>query len=299
MLRSLCCLFLFLAGLAGLVRPAAAQELNCRVSVNYSLLSGSEYSYLGELQQRIQEYMNDYAWTSDRFQDFERLECSMQLTFEEALSLNTFRVRLILATRRPIYGTAQSTPLLQVNDAEWQFSYTQGIPLQHDLNRYDPLASVLDFYAYLMLAYDYDSFSELGGTPHFEQARRIADRAVATGAAGWSQVGTDRGRVGLVQQMLDPRYRPLRQAYFSYHLDGLDRFTTQTDQARQSIYQVTEALQRLVGSVARSYAIDLFFTAKYQELAAVFDDSSLSSQAYELLRTMDPSHLTEYNRLVQ
>ncbi|MFQ5572034.1 MAG: DUF4835 family protein, partial [Rhodothermales bacterium] len=59
------------------------------------------------------------------------------------------------------------------------------------------------------------------------------------------------------------------------------------------------SLQNLYEEVSRQYVIDIFFSTKYQELSAVFEQSSLSSQAYALLTQVDPSHLTQYNSLIQ
>jgi hypothetical protein len=124
--------------------------------------------------------------------------------------------------------------VLQVNDSEWQFEYAQGTPLTFDVERYNALTSVLDFYAYVMLGYDYDTFSELGGAPHFQKARRIAELAQSQNATGWSAAGDDRNRIALITQLLDPRFVPLRKAYFQYHFGGLDHFVGQKNSTRTS-----------------------------------------------------------------
>lgn len=284
---------------AGFLRPAAAQEFNCTVRVNYQQLEGNIWTFLDELALRIEEYMNRQTWTRDTFREEERIDCSMEVFFEQALSQTSFRARLVVASRRPIYNTTQYSTVFQHIDPAWQFNYAQGAPLVFNLDQYDPLTSVLNFYAYLMLGYDYDTFSENGGTPHFETARRIAERAQSQSHPGWSQVGDDRGRLDLVTQVLDPRFRPLRTAYFDYHLQGLDHFVTDPAAARASVLGVLEAIDALVENVNRLFVIDVFFSAKYQELAAIFDDSQMSTQAYDFLSSLDPAHMSEYNKLVQ
>lgn len=264
-----------------------------------SQLSGSDFSFLEDLQRRAEEYLNTQAWTDDQFLPQERISCSVQIVILESISLSEFQARLIVTARRPIHGTSQSTVVMRVNDPEWQFEYSRGTSLNHDLNRYDPLTSVLDFYAYLMLGYDYDTFSALGGTEHFEQARRIADRAEGNGDPGWSTMAGQRNRNHLISDLLDSRHRPLRRAYYRYHLQGLDRFVSETEEARQNVFEVMESLQELNRDLSRSYALDLFFAAKYEELTALFLDSNLESQAHNLLVQVDPSHSSEYNELVQ
>lgn len=279
-------------------QDAQAQELNCTVDVDYTQLSGSDVEFLDDLERRIAEYVNDRSWTEDRFQDVERINCSMQIIVGEAVSLTEFRARLVVAARRPIHGTAQSTPVIRISDEEWRFEYSRGTPLVFNLEQFDPLTSVLDFYAYVILGYDYDTFSALGGTRHFERARRIADRAEASGGSGWSSLSGDQSRVELINELLDPRHRPLRQALYEYHLNGLDRFVTETDAARQTVFDVLLDLQELDRTLNRSYVLSIFFAAKYTELTAIFLNARISDRAYELLTQIDPSHSSEYNRLV-
>ncbi len=283
----------------GLVPTAQGQELACTVQLDKSQLSGSDYGYLDELPQRIEEYMNARNWTDDQYQSFERIACSIQIVIEEAPSLSTFDARLIVSSRRPIYETAQSTVVLRVNDANWEFEYSRGTSLNFDLDQYNPLTSTLDFYAYLLLGYDYDTFSELGGTPHFEQAREIADRAKGTGDPGWSSVSSQRNRLQLINELLSQRHQPLRRAYYQYHLNGLDQFVNEPEQARERVLSALESLREVNRNVSDSYALSLFFSAKYEELAAVFEGGDARDQAYNLLTQVDPSHSSEYNRLVQ
>lgn len=288
---------LFLMSLFAFLSRAQAQELRCDVSVNYQQVSGTEYTFLDELAPRVEEYMNQRSWTDDRFRDVEQIDCDMNIIIQEALSLTEFDAQLTLVTRRPIYGTAQSTLVTRINDPDWQFTYTQGQPLISDVERYDPFTSLLDFYAYVTLGYDYDTFSELGGTLYFEQARRIVDVAESNGATNWSKVGATSGRAALVRQLLDPRFRPLRRAYFTYHLEGLDRFVTETEAAREAVFAVLENLRTVSEESARQYVLDVFFNTKASELAAVFEDSPRSSEAYNLLTQIDPAH--DYEALVE
>ena len=287
-------------GVAGVVCPrvAHAQELDCSVSVDYSQLSGSDYSFLDDLEQGLREYLNEHVWTDDDFRDVERIDCSFEVLFQEAISLTEFRARVVVATLRPIHGSTQSTPVIRLSDTQWRFQYARNTPLVHDLNTFNPLTSLIDYYAYLILGYDYDTFSEKGGTPHFQQAREIADRARSAGGSGWSQLGGSPNRSELITQLLDPRFDRLRTVYYRYHFGGLDRFVQETETARTNVLDVLADLQDLYRDVSRTHALDMFFAAKYQELAALFEQAPSRAQAYAILSDIDPAHLSEYNRLV-
>lgn len=279
--------------------PAQAQELSCRVQIDRSQLGGSEYAFLDDLERRIREYLNNRTWTDDEFRPQERITCSMQIVIQEALSLTEFRARLVVTSRRPIYNTSQSTIVTRINDAQWEFEYGRGRSLSYDIDLYDPLTSVLDFYAYILLGYDYDTFDELGGTPYFERARRIANQAEGEGDPGWSAIGAERSRARLAADLLDQRHQALRRAYYRYHRKGLDRYVSETEAARKQILAALETVQEFNASVTRSYPLDLFFSTKYQELTAAFEGSDRRRQAYNLLSQMDPAHSSEYNQLIE
>ena len=283
------------------VPPAHGQELRCRVQIDDSQISGaeSEFDFLDDLERQVREYMNTRSWTDDEFLPYERISCSMQIVLLESVSLSEFRARLIVTIRRPIYGTTQSSVVARVNDPEWRFEYSRGSSLNHDLDRYDPLTSVLDFYAYLILGYDYDTFSPLGGTPHFDRAQIVADQAEGSGDPGWSSVGTQQTRVQLLSNLRAQRHEPLRRVYYEYHRKGLDRFVQETDAARETFMDVLRSLRTLNDRLSQSYALNIFFAAKNQELTAIFQGSDVQSQAQGLLVQMDPSHSSQYNRLTE
>jgi hypothetical protein len=285
--------------LAAIPLSARAQEFNCSVSVNYRNLTGSDYTYLDELKQRVTEYVNLQRWTEDRYEEHERIECTLQIVFLEAVSLTRFKTRLIVATRRPIYGTTQQTTVLQLSDEDWTFDYAQGTPLVYDPERYHPITSVLNFYALIMLGFDYDTFSPEGGSPFFDRARRISDIAQSSGASGWSTLGADRSRTDLITQIMDPRFKPLRASYYDYHFGCLDRFVADTETARDVMLELVKGLQTLAMNQSRSYYLDQFFATKYQEIAAVFQSSRLASQAFDVLAQVDPAHMSEYNRMME
>lgn len=279
----------------------SAQELDCTVSINRASLQGDEYTFLDELREDAVRYLNNRAWTDEVWLDRERIACTVQIVFTEAEGLSNFRGEIVVQASRPIYGTGQRTTLLLISDDAWDFTYTRGQSLVFDPDRYDSFLSVLDFYAFLILGYDYDSFSELGGTPYFEQARRTAERARSNATAtGWgNEFGSERSRYELIRELLDPAFLPLRRAHFQYHYGVLDHFLVDFDGAWEQATETLRALNELYLQFnQRRYATDIFFTAKYQELAALYADAPQRNEAYALLSEMDPAHLSTYDVLV-
>lgn len=291
-------LFLGILALVSLTK-ARAQEFNCSVTINYQNITGNDYTFLDELAQNIREYINDRRWTNDQYEIFERIECSFTIVISEAISLTQFRARIIVVSRRPVYGTVQKTTVAQFNDEDWLFQYNRGTPLFFQPDTFDPITSLIDFYAYVLLGYDYDSFDNLGGNPYFELARRVANVAQNTGAVGWRALSGDAGRGDLIQQIMDPRFRDLRVAYADYHLRALDRFVIDADAARRTVLDVIIRLEAVADEVQRAYYLDAFFTAKYREIAVIFKGSTIAAQAYDTLARLDPAHLSEYSTMLQ
>ena len=280
---------------------ASAQELLCTVGLDRRSLAGNEYEFLDELRGQVRDYLNRRPWTEDVYGPDEQIECDVQITVRQAVSLTRFDADVVVSARRPVYGTAQRTTLFSVSDEEWEFDYTRGQALVYDPNRYNSLTSVLDFYANLILGYDYDSFSELGGTEYFRRARQTAELGRATlGAKGWGgDRNEDRSRYTLIQEVLDPTFEPLRRAGFTYHYRVLDHFLVEPEASWAEAVGVLGELHELFLLFnRRRYATDVFYGAKADEIVALLVDSPQRNEAYALLSEMDPARISVYDALV-
>ncbi len=290
-------LALFIASETG--NTAFAQEIRARVDVNTSQISSSDYDYLDQLTPLIREYINDTRWTEDTFMEDERIEVDIRITLMDVDSGGNFDANIVVQSSRPIYNTVTKTPLIIINDTNWRFNFTRNRNIMRDDNQYDDIASVIDFYMFIVLAYDYDSFEELGGSPHLRRAEHIVNVAQSSGASGWSSVGTRRNRNGLITQLTNPNYEGIRRAIYKYHRLGLDQFTINTDRARENIFEALELLRDTRRQTTERYLFDLLFSAKYREFTAAFLDADLDLrlEAYNLLVDMDNSHVSEYDKL--
>ena len=293
--------FVLLAVAVLAVAPLRAQELACQVTINRQALSGNEYVFLDDLEDAVFRYLNNRAWTDDQFADRERIECSFQITLTEAPSLSSFVGQLVVQASRPIYGTAQRSTSILLRDETWEFNYTRGQSLIYDPNRFDALTSVLDFYANIILGVDYDTFSELGGTEFFNQARLIAEVARSNASSpGWGQdPSQERSRYALTEQLLDPRFEPLRRAHYTYHFGVLDHFLLQPEVAwAEALVMFQELHELYLQFNRRRYATDIFYGSRYQEFVALLLEAPQRNEAYALLSEMDAAHLGTYDALV-
>ncbi len=277
-----------------------AQEFNCDVTLNTEQLEGNSFTYLSELEERIEEYINDFRWTDVQFKEEERINCQIQLIIESGTSNFDFGSRVIFTARRPVYNTVTSTTSIILNDDNWQFSYPEGRTLIHDELQFDNLTGTLDFFMNVILGYDFDSFSNLGGTPYFRNAQNIVDLAQTTSAIGWTRTANNRrNKFNLVADLLSPNYEPLRTAYYNYHRKSLDLFTNDAEEARQEMINVLTSIRDTKRRVTSNYLFDVFFDTKSKEIAGIFGEAeaSVKREAYNILLETDQGHLSDYSSL--
>lgn len=279
---------------------ANAQEFNCTVNLNTEQLEGASFDHIGNLKPALENYINEYNWTDENFDEEERINCQIQIVFTSGNSDFTFSAEVVFQLQRPVYNTTAKTTTVLLSDNSWQFNYPEGKSLIHDELQFDALTGFIDFYSYVMLGYDFDTFSELGGSDYFRNAQNILNLAQTTSAVGWSRnTNNRRNRNILISDIVSSGYSPLRQAYYQYHRLGLDRFVNDPSQARQEILNALKEIQIAKRRSTSNYLFDIFFDTKSREIAAVFEnaETNIRLEAYEVLRQTDQGHLSDYESL--
>lgn len=279
---------------------ATAQEFNCDVTLNTRQISGSAYEYVTELEQKLEAYINENRWTDDRYQEHERIRCQLQIVLTGVDEQFNYTAEAFFSVRRPIYNTIQETVSIVLSDNNWRFGYPRNKNLIFDELQFDDLTSFIDFYMYVILGYDYDSFSRLGGSRYYSQAQDIFDLGRNSNAQGWGRsIGSQRNRYGLISDIRNPNYQPLREAIYRYHRWGLDLFTINNRRSIEEVVGVVKILEEAKRRTSNNYLFDIFFDTKYNEIVAVLQSANVETrlEAYNMLRDVDPAHSTAYERL--
>ncbi|MCH2450812.1 MAG: DUF4835 family protein [Gracilimonas sp.] len=282
------------------ISVANAQEFNCTINLNTEQLEGSSFNYIENLKPVLESYINEYNWTEEVFDEEERINCQIEIGFTSGSSDFTFSAEVVFQVQRPVYNTTAKTTTVLLSDNAWQFNYPEGKSLIHDELQFDALTGFIDFYSYVMLGYDFDTFAELGGSDYFGRAQNILNLALTTSAVGWSRnTNNRRNRNMLISDLVSSGYRPLRLAYYQYHRLGLDRFVDEPTRARQEILNALKEIQTAKRRSTSNYLFDIFFDAKSREIAAVFEhaETNIRLEAYEVLRQTDQGHLSNYENL--
>ena len=169
----------------------AAQELNCNVQVTAQQIQGSNRQVFETMQRDLYEFMNNSVWTNHVFSYSERLDCNILINLTDQLSADEFRGTIQVQLRRPAFNTTYNSTMLNFIDNSFQFRYVEFQPLEFDPSSHKSnLVSVLAYYTYIMLGFDYDTFSPLGGTEFFQMAEKIVQNAQNAPESGWKPCAT-------------------------------------------------------------------------------------------------------------
>lgn len=297
----------FLLFFIGWVAEVTAQELNCTVIVNADMVENQERRVFTDMETAFSQFLNNRKWTDHNFEPEERIRCQMIIGIKSQPSVGSFTATVQIQSVRPIYNTNMETRVLALTqnyaDQDWQFEYTESQPLDFNVNNFtNNITSILAYYAYMIIGLDYDSFSKLGGTPYFEQAFTVVNNAQQTGRGGWQQfVNPPRNRYWLIENLMSPQFREVREGIYEYHRLGLDKFLSNPDEARQTVLGVLKKFQTAYQARQNSFLIILFMYAKSNELINIFSqgDINVRRQAYEILTEIDPTKTDEYQQILQ
>jgi len=279
---------------------ATSQELNCIVKVNADQIQGTQDRVFETLEKQIYEFMNGRKWTFDNFQDKERIECSIFITINEKISSNRYKGTLQINSRRPVYGSSYHSPLINYFDDDLEFEYLEFTPLDFNISSHlGNLTSVLAFYAYLIVAIDYDTYELKGGTPYYQMAQRVVNNAQGAQESGWKAFESDRNRYWIVENLLNDFFSPLRECHYYYHLKGLDVMHKDLEAGKKSIASSLQNLNKIHNARPSSFTMQFFFNAKSDEVVKIFSEGNPGQiqQMRVLLTKIDPGNSGKYDNI--
>jgi hypothetical protein len=196
-----------------------SQELNCNVQINSDQIQGTNKSVFNTLQKSITEFVNNRKWTEMTFINFERIECTMNIIIKKVES-DVFTAEIQVQSRRPIFNTTYSSTLFNFKDNSFTFNYKEFDQLEMNENTITSnLTAVLSYYAYIIIGYDMDSYSRLGGTPYFQAAESIVNAAQGAELTGWKAFESNRNRYALINNILDEAFKKYRNYFFMNIID--------------------------------------------------------------------------------
>lgn len=279
----------------------AQGELYMNVTIDASQIPDIQESVITDMKQTIARFLNDRKWTNDEFEIEERIRGNISLTITGQPAPYSYIATLQVQSSRPVYGTSYETILLNYFDKNFTFDLNVGEPLNYNDNMFSSnLTSMLAFYAYIILALDYDSYGKLGGQIYVEKAYNIANVSLQAGG-GWAQSGDPNNRAGLIENLNSQLLLPFRQNFYNYHRLGLDIYLSDPAKARLQIVGMFKALNEVVKLKPYSILIRSFFLAKRDEIINIFRDADTEqkNEVVNLLRILDPLNSERYATILR
>lgn len=281
----------------------SAQEFLATVTVDYSQVQGSNVQVFQTLQKSLSDFINTTKWTDNRYKIHEKIETNF-LIIITARNGNTYNARLQIQSRRPVFNSTYYTPVLNFVDSKFDFEYTEYEELVFNPRKFSNknLTDVVAFYVYYVLGMDADTFQLEGGTNYFKTSQQIAMNAASSQFGGWNEMDGNKARASLINNVLKPTNKTLRNIYYQYHRVGLDQMSENETRAKNTIGNALETLSFYEkGNYALFYPLDIFFMAKKDEIAKIFGGGLMSSanipQIKETLNSLSPTNSSTWNNL--
>ncbi len=292
----------FIFGLILLIFSLAskAQDLNCKVQIITQQLATTDKSIFIEMEKSIFEFINNTKWTTDIIQINERIECNLIINVKEQLGIDEFKATAQIQSSRPIFNSSYNSTLLNYMDEDWTFKYIINQPLEFNENdARSNLTSLIAYYVYIIVGLDYDSYSLFGGTTYFQRARQIVNNAQTQPGKGWKAFDGTRNRFILVDNLLDNNFKPVRETFYKYHRLGLDVMSQNIDNGRDEIKELLPKLLKLAKDRPNSMILNLFFSAKSDELVNIFSRAVQSDKQaiIQTLSEIDPGNSNKYQQI--
>lgn len=248
---------------------ATAQELDCKVVVDYSKITNANNQIFKNLEVALNDFVNKTNWTDRKFQQNEKISCAMIIVLNEYNS-NNFSASIQVQSSRPVYNSSYVSPVLNINDKDFNFKYIEFENINYNPNSFDSnLVSTLAFYANLIIGMDAETFVANSGTDYFNIAQNIVSVAAQSGYKGWSQSDGNQNRFFIINDILSPTFRPFRQTMTDYHT-SLDGMTKDVKNAKLSVEKSIKDLGSIYSLRPNALVTRLFFDAKSDEIISIF-----------------------------
>jgi len=169
-----------------------SQELDATVDIDMSSLNVDVKDRLVDFKNDISNYLNKTKFTDEVIvNDVKnkpyKIKCNFQFFFTGSAGSDLYNAQLVLFVQRNIFKTLNFSPLIKIKDESWEFNYIKGQSFYHDDLKFNSLTSFLDFYAYLIIGFDDDSWEYKLGDKRFQKARDVVNLASSsTSSQGWS-----------------------------------------------------------------------------------------------------------------
>ena len=287
-----------------------SQELNATISFQTSKVDNQvDPKTFVQLQSQLKDFLNQRKWTSDAFSKEEKIDCNFYITIESVVSSGVYEAKLSIVSNRPVYNSAYTTPLLNMQDANFTFKYQLSQPIEFNENRVQGsdaleanLTATLAYYIYVILGLDYDSYALQGGKPYFNKALNIVNNAPeGSGISGWKSYDGQRNRYLLIDNFTQSGFDKLHSVLYSYYREGLDQLVDKPSVAKAAILNALMSMQEVYEAGSNTMAVPILMQGKVTEIIGIFGtaDKSMKKQLIATLSTIYIANINKYKEKLE
>ena len=280
-----------------------AQELQVKVNINHSQISGTEVGVFENLQQTIEQFVNERQWTPLQFLKNERIQCSMNITVNAYIrEENRFNCTAQIQANRPVYNSAYTTTLYNNMDDQFNFDFIQFDQLNFNDEMVDKqLPALLAYYAYLIIGLNLDSFAPMAGTDVLQRCMNLVNNAHELGYPGWKAFENNRNRFAIINDYLDESMRAFRQLQYDYYRKGLDEMANNAERGRTEISEaLVNDLQSAHENKPMSNLPQIWTDYKRDELVNIYKGKGTQKEKeriFDLLMSLNASQSNAWDNI--
>lgn len=282
-----------------------AQEIQAKVTVLAQRVNSTvNKKIFTTLQTQLTNLLNNRRWTNDVYQASEKIQCNFLVNIENVVSDNVYKASLIVQAARPVFNSAYQTALVNFQDPDFTFKYVEYQPVEFNETQVQGndaltanIAATFAYYVYMILGFDYDSYSIKGGVPYFTKAQNIVTNAPeAREISGWRSFDGVRNRYWLSENIMNNRYNVIHDVFYSYYRSCLDSMYSNDASARAGALAALTKLQALNQENPSTMIVQFFIQNRAQEFIGIFKnaDPMQKSRAAEILSQIDIANSNNY-----
>lgn len=286
--------------------PAWGQELDARITINRQQVQGTSTSLYDNLESALKALMNERQWSNMQYKRNERIACNFNITVTKYVEAeNRFECKLIVQSSRPVYNSSYTSTVFSTQDANFNFTFQEFDKLEFRPDVIDnDLTAMMAYYAYLIIGFDLDTMSPLGGTEVLEMARTVTNNAqsLTISAKGWKAFEDGKNRYAIINDYLDSGMAPFRQMQYKYYREGLDVMAENAERGRAAITDAIGLLKQARDNKPLSMLPQLFTEFKRDELVNIYNGHGTAKDkegVADILSSINASQNNYWNKLKQ
>ncbi|MBA7474615.1 hypothetical protein ES707_09969 [subsurface metagenome] len=250
-----------------------AQFAEVTVQTDVQRLKDRERQDLQGLEEAIQQFYVSSPWEQD-ITDLE-MYLDVQLVFLSTLDIGNevyYQAQVLFSNRQD--------QRYFIRDATFPYSPGRSVNLS---SVFDPLASLLEFFAYLLIAGELDTYEILAGSPYYTRAASLA-------VIGKNDPYVGRGwidRLRLAERLTANQDLRRGKAYFYQALDILAGEKPDMAELRKALDQFYKSIQTVVNREGQERQTSIFLSGHVEEIAEMLAQAGMWDELADM-RVLNP-----------